>query len=251
MSPNLLRALLLVLLIVSAIYLFSGDSTVSNQGSLSLDANKMDVKNVKMGNGNGNDNGNSNSNGNGLNAAKVNMVANPQVQNSIPNAVRNAEASAPVQKRVQFNIASADEPGPNDQVLPFPQPSTGFNLLNGNGNNYADLQELGVPSVGSSNAGVSCFPRDTVTAKDLLPSEDPLNAWSQVNPATPGHLSDQNYLESGHHFGINTVGSSRRNPNLQLRSDPYIPQVPVSIWNQSTFEPDTNRRAFEIGSGCD
>ena len=48
-------------------------------------------------------------------------------------------------------------------------------------------------------------------------------------------------------MGINTVGQSLRNANLQIRSEPANPQVPVSIWLNSTIGPDTNRRDFSIG----
>jgi hypothetical protein len=33
---------------------------------------------------------------------------------------------------------------------------------------------------------------------------------------------------------------------LQLRSEPSNPQVPISIFNNSTIEPDVNRRSFEV-----
>jgi len=47
-------------------------------------------------------------------------------------------------------------------------------------------------------------------------------------------------------IGVNTVGQSLRNANYQLRSEPPNPQIPVSIFNQSTIAPDTNRRPLEI-----
>jgi len=47
--------------------------------------------------------------------------------------------------------------------------------------------------------------------------------------------------------GINTIGSSLRNANLQLRSEPIIPQAVVSPFLNSTISPDLNRKAFEIG----
>ena len=81
-----------------------------------------------------------------------------------------------------------------------------------------------------------------------MPREDPYSKWAQVNPDNPGHLADKNFLESGHHFGLNTVGNTLRNANRQVRSDPPIAQIAVGPWNQSTIDPDTNRRAFEIGS---
>ena len=93
----------------------------------------------------------------------------------------------------------------------------------------------------------SCFPRDRLSASDLLPKDAANSKWAQMNPAGQGDVRDQNFLTAGWHTGINTVGQSLRNANLQLRSEPPNPQVAVSPWNIATIGPDTNRRALEIG----
>lgn len=93
----------------------------------------------------------------------------------------------------------------------------------------------------------SCFPRDRLTADDLLPKDAANSTWAQLNPAGQGDVKDQNFLTAGYHIGVNTVGQSLRNANLQLRSEPPNPQVPVSPWNISTIEFDNNRRPLEIG----
>lgn len=94
-----------------------------------------------------------------------------------------------------------------------------------------------------------CYPKDQLTPGELLP-QDPNSKWAQVNPAGQGGLENQNFLNAGHHVGMNTVGQTLRNANYQLRSEPPNPQVKVSPWQQTTIEPDTNRRPMEIG-GCE
>jgi hypothetical protein len=93
-----------------------------------------------------------------------------------------------------------------------------------------------------------CYPKDQLTPKELLPT-DSNSKWAQVNPSGQGSLKDGNFLNAGHHMGTNTVGQSLRNANLSIRSEPPNPQVKVSPWMQTTIEPDTNRKAMEIG-GC-
>ena len=93
-----------------------------------------------------------------------------------------------------------------------------------------------------------CFPKDQLSPSDLIPKNDN-SQWSQVNPQGEGKIGDQNFLTAGYHIGVNTVGQSLRNANLQLRSEPPNPQVKVSPWLQSTIEPDVNRKPLEIG-GC-
>jgi len=94
----------------------------------------------------------------------------------------------------------------------------------------------------------ACFPKEMLTPEELKP-QDNSSLWAQVNPQGEGSLKGRSFLQAGHHIGINTVGQTLRNANLQLRSEPPNPQVLVSPWNQTTIEPDVNRRPLEIG-GC-
>ncbi len=116
---------------------------------------------------------------------------------------------------------------------------------NGRVDDSLQLHQSVLPNPQMSNG--NCFPQGQLSSKDLLPRETDDNTFAAANPSVPGQLSDKNFLESGHHFGINTVGNSLRNPNLQIRTDPLIPQKAVGPWMQSTITADTNRRPFEIG----
>lgn len=112
----------------------------------------------------------------------------------------------------------------------------------------AEAEPQPVAASGSESAG-NCYPRDQLSAEDLLP-KDNNSQWAEVNPEGQGELKDRNFVEAGWHFGINTVGQSLRNANLQIRSEVPNPQVKVSPWNQSTIGPDTNRQSLEIGGEC-
>ena len=103
------------------------------------------------------------------------------------------------------------------------------------------------PSI-SGLRSASCFPKDQLTATELLPQSQ-ASTWASVNPEGQGTLKNKNFVQAGHHVGVNTVGQTLRNANLQLRSEPPNPQIQVSPWQQSTMNPDTNRKPLEIG-GC-
>ena len=94
-----------------------------------------------------------------------------------------------------------------------------------------------------------CFPKDRLTAQDLLP-EEANSVWSKTVPAGSGSVGDGNFLNAGYHVGVNTTGSSLRNPNLQLRSEPLNPKETVGPWLNSSIEPDTSRRPLEIDGSC-
>ena len=95
----------------------------------------------------------------------------------------------------------------------------------------------------------SCAHPNTQNTADLLP-KDTSNAWAQANPTGAGDLNSISLLKAGHHIGIDTVGTSMKNANQQLRSEPPNPQVNTGPWNASTVEPDFMRPPLEIGSGA-
>ena len=82
---------------------------------------------------------------------------------------------------------------------------------------------------------------------ELLP-KDVNSQWAQLNPAGSADFKNVNLLKAGHLIGIDTVGSSLRNANLQERSEPPNPTSSVSPWMNTTIEPDLMRLPLEIGS---
>ena len=107
-------------------------------------------------------------------------------------------------------------------------------------------QFLPVSGISSgSKVSNSCNNQQLSDPKELLP-KDSNNEWSNIMPSND--LKNVQMLNAGHHIGINSVGSSLRNANLQLRSEPVIPQTNIGPWNNTTIEPDSMRRPLEIGS---
>jgi hypothetical protein len=83
---------------------------------------------------------------------------------------------------------------------------------------------------------------------DLLPLNNN-NLWSNSIPQADADLKNINLLNPSQLVGINTQGSSLRNSNLQLRSEPANPRMNTNCpWNISTIETDQFRKPLEIGS---
>ena len=84
--------------------------------------------------------------------------------------------------------------------------------------------------------------------KDLLPSDEN-SQWAALNPnaANGSEIAMPDLLTAGQHIGVDTIGQSLRNANLQLRSDPVISKADVGPWNQSTIEGDYARVPLELG----
>ena len=126
------------------------------------------------------------------------------------------------------------------------QASAGVRPSDPNGNEVfasANGTQTSMPGVPSS-----CSQPNIQNPAELLP-KDSNSQWAQLNPSGKGELANVNLLKAGYHIGIDTIGQTLRNANLQIRSEPPNPQLSVGPWNQSTIEPDFMRPPLEIGAG--
>ena len=146
------------------------------------------------------------------------------------------EASMNVDGKMQ---EEEEKKNPNVAPTPSDAPTAGAE-------GFANVNDFEGPAqFGNAEAPAGCYPRDQLTPSELLP-KDPNSVWAQQNPMGTGSLKGKNFLSAGALIGVNTVGQSLRNANYQLRSEPPNPQVPISVFNQTTIEPDVNRRTLEI-----
>ena len=118
--------------------------------------------------------------------------------------------------------------------------------------NPAGQNEVFASAAGISTHGVglppSCSRQSNTNPADLLPN-DASSEFARLNPRGADDLANVNLLQAGYHAGINTVGGSLRNANLQVRSEPPNPQTKVSPWMNSTIDPDLMRVPLELGCG--
>ena len=100
----------------------------------------------------------------------------------------------------------------------------------------------------TSGVPESCMNQQASNPADLLP-HDQNSQFATAQPTGQGELANINLLKAGHLSGVDTVGGSLRNPNLQIRSEPPNPRSQVSPWLNSTIEPDLMRVPLELGCG--
>jgi hypothetical protein len=136
-------------------------------------------------------------------------------------------------KRKGTDMMSALSPQQGGYNVPSPAQPLGQN------EKYA-----GAKGVKTNTYGMQSAKLDDPTM--LLPN-DSNSQWASLNPQGGGMLKNVNLLQAGSLVGINTVGSTMRNANLQLRSEPPNPQGSVGPWMNSTIEPDVVRQPLEIG----
>ena len=167
-------------------------------------------------------------------------------------AAMGSMQTMPGQTVTQANVATTPPQGKNAST-PYsgPDPKLGGSLntpIKPKAEGFADLASMEGPAgFGSAQPPAGCYPRDQLTPTELLPA-DQHTIYAEQNPMGTGSLKAKNFLSSGALIGVNTVGQSLRNANLQLRSEPPNPQVPVSIFLQSTIQPDISHRPLEVGA---
>lgn len=110
----------------------------------------------------------------------------------------------------------------------------------------SDYASAGGVSTSTMGLPPACNRKPTADPKELLPN-DANSEFARLNPKGANDLSEVNLLSAGYHRGINTVGGSLRNANLQVRSEPPNPTNQVSPWGNSTIEPDLMRVPLELG----
>jgi len=91
--------------------------------------------------------------------------------------------------------------------------------------------------------------QNTTNPQDLLP-QDQNSQWAALNPVSQGNIAAPDLLQAGYHIGLDTIGQTLKNANLQERSDPIIPKSNIGPWNQSTIEPDLGRVPLEVGASA-
>jgi len=87
---------------------------------------------------------------------------------------------------------------------------------------------------------------DTNNPSDLLPP-DSNSQWSTLNPSSNSSGQMPDLLNAVSRIGLDSIGQTMRNANLQLRSDPPIVKQSVGPWNNSTVEADNIRTSLELG----
>lgn len=113
------------------------------------------------------------------------------------------------------------------------------------------VKEVVAPVETQENAPATAPVSKEITPADLLPNQTEVQDFEKTFPQGEGDAKDKNFLIAGYNIGVNTVGSSLKNANLQLRSDPYIPRQDT-LWNNSSIMSSdlTNRKTLEIGSSA-
>lgn len=140
--------------------------------------------------------------------------------------------------KMGYSNSKALNPGPVNQANP--------NVVGASTSNaYAPFNGQASAAVSNSASSSVAMNKPASNPADLLPA-DSNSSWASMNPV--GDLKNINLLNPTQVVGINTQGSSLRNANLQLRSEPPNPRMNTNCpWNVSTIEEDNMRKPLEIG----
>jgi hypothetical protein len=105
-----------------------------------------------------------------------------------------------------------------------------------NSDQYASAAGVKTTSFGST--------KNPMDDPSMLLPKDSDSTWGSVNPQGEGMLKNVGLLSATALAGINTIGTSRKNGNLQLRPEPPNPTGPTGPWNMSSIQPDSQNKTF-------
>ena len=145
----------------------------------------------------------------------------------------------------EMNKGALSEHGYKGVYTPGGGPVIAANPL---GDNAHPSTVHGIQTQPPTGVPQSCLNQQAANPADLLPKDDN-SGWGAASPRGAGELANVNLLKAGQLAGIDTVGGTLRNANLQLRSEPPNPKAQVSPWSNSTIEPDLMRVPLELGCG--
>lgn len=81
-------------------------------------------------------------------------------------------------------------------------------------------------------------------SQNYLPNEKSANPnWFDVVPDAIS-VKNRHLINVSKPIGINTIGTSLRNPSYDIRGSPPNPKFVISPWLQSTIEPDNNFKSL-------
>jgi hypothetical protein len=81
---------------------------------------------------------------------------------------------------------------------------------------------------------------DKFNAEALLPKEKHKDWFDDPYEATS--VKNTHLINIYRPIGVNTISTTLKNPNLQIRAEPSNPKMAISPWMNSSIEPDTNIR---------
>ena len=92
--------------------------------------------------------------------------------------------------------------------------------------------------------------KDKFKTKEIFNSQNYLPNEKSVNPdcfdivPEPISVKNRHLINVSKSIGINTIGTSLRNPGYDIRGSPPVPKFVISPWMQSTIEPDNNYKSL-------
>ena len=132
------------------------------------------------------------------------------------------------------NIDSLDQFFTNNN--PLDANANGFSASNEMSENYATYN--------SSRNGVKMSDKEKFDASGLLPQEKN-DEWFD-DPQNTSSIKATNLINVFRPAGVNTIQTTMKNPSHDLRGTIPNPKTPVSPWQNSSYEPDTNLRGNNL-----
>lgn len=177
------------------------------------------------------------------------QAPSPSITNAVKTAVMSGQPQPPASKPVATTSSDSLNNLYNSNLKGSPSP-TGFSSNTTNTSFTADYGQGYNLGINMSDPALAKFTSQAPVQKAPLISDDLLPKKSEnwfETPTVGMKIDDANLLADAiFKTGVDTIGSTRKNPSYDMRGNIPNPKFPVSPWNNSSYEPDNNLRGLCI-----
>lgn len=112
-----------------------------------------------------------------------------------------------------------------------------------NNDGFQPVDETGGNAATYSSTGNKKMTPDQLFKVDELLPQEVNNNWFEVMPE-PIKVKNRHLINVTRPVGVNTIGTSLKNPSYDIRGTPPCPKFVASPWLQSSIEPDVNNKGL-------
>lgn len=229
---NRTKIIILILLVCVAIYMLSRSNTSTKSESMFV----QDIE--KMAPLRENDGESVNSIPKDLDLNESNEQTVPTSTSKLINRMLSKNSTRGGKDKI-INYADGDRSQQSSELDSYYEPQSR------NSNEIVALENTGTtsgfaPYVPNKNGNKKLTDQEKYDTSSLLPKEKHSD-WFD-NPYETTNIEETHLINIHRPIGVNTIQSSMRNASHDLRPSPPNPKMQVSPWNNSTIEPDLNRK---------
>lgn len=171
-------------------------------------------------------------------------VSSSESENSLKKKMLSKNSSKGKSKKVSYSAERASNNGEDALDQFFSRGNNVTDVSAGENSPFKPMDDSGRGSgdayapYKSSGKSTKQGSKDMFNLDNFLPQQ--ANSDWFDNVPEPISVKNRYLINISKQVGVNTIGTSHKNPSYDIRGEEYCPKFVVSPWMQSSIEPDTS-----------